>query len=570
MNESGFVARIVAGRLLLAAGLLGLSGYSQADDLCDEPPPCEEAVFTLPPTRMKSMTSSRTPGTICCAGPSFKSMTPTQYAAYAEQGFRDPRTDPLSTFSLDVDAASYGMMRRALMEGRLPDPRSVRLEEFVNFFTYDYPEPQGDEPFAVAAEWAACPWSDGHRLLRIGLKAKDLFRTGQLPPNNLTVLIDVSGSMCGPDRLELAKGGLKQLVELLRPEDRVAIVTYAGGASVVLPSTSGEEQERIRRAIDSLQASGASNGGAGLERAYAEAVKNFDPEANNRVVLITDGDFDLGLSSPDELARLICAKRGRGVFLSVLGVGSGNYQDAVLKRLAKAGDGHYAYLDSELTAKAAFVEMKTFTEEFNGSFYTVAKDVKLQVEFNPTEVAGYRLLGCENSLLQAKDFNDATEDGGEIGSGQTMTAFYEIVPANGRERAFDADPLRYQHVQTIASDEVATLKLRWKEPDGEISKKAEFPLRAKDLVHGKRPSLDFYFAASVAQFALLLSDSRFKGKASYASVGDYIPFKYYDRRGLSDDYRTFVGLAAGLDVQRRPGGDPPSPKDQEVAVEVDI
>ena len=629
MNKSVFVARGVVGGMLLAAGLLGLSGclredeavLAQADveaadapseepdcDLCDEapadamdlvaeelePPPLEDVEIQAPvqvvcsvsvrpppecvafvssPVKMKCMTSSRTPGVFGCAARSRGGMAclpTTRYAACAENDYKDPRTDPLSTFSLDVDTASYGMMRRALMEGRLPDPRAVRLEEFVNFFAYDYPEPQGDEPVAVAAEWAECPWNDGHRLLRLGVKAKDLVRTAALPPCNLTFLIDVSGSMSGADRLDLAKSGLALLVEKLRPEDHVSIVTYASGTAVVLPATSGAEKALIRSRIERLRAFGGTNGGAGLELAYAEAAKHCDPQANNRVILITDGDFNIGLSGPSTMAEFIAEKRGHGIFLSVLGVGTGNYQDATMKRLANAGDGHYAYLDSLLTAK------KVFIDEFSGSLYTVAKDVKLQVEFNPTEVAGYRLLGYENRLLQAKDFNDDRKDAGEVGSGHTMTAFYEIVPAQGSSPAPGTDPLKYQQAVTVPSDEIATLKLRWKDPDGEVSRKAEHPLRAKDLAYGEMPSRDFRFAASVAEFALLLSDSKFKGTANYASVlANARATKGDDPHGLRADFVNQVELAQGLGKNMRAATlvPPPQPiqaQDRDIAVEVDI
>ena len=508
------------------------------------PAASESIAVVNSPVKMKCMVSSRTPGAIGartrgCAAFAGMGYETTRYAEFAENDYKDPRREPLSTFSLDVDTASYAMARRALTMGCLPDPRGVRLEEFVNFFAYDYPEPQGQEPIAVAAEYAACPWNAEHRLLRLGVKAKDLTRNAELPPCNLTFLIDVSGSMSGPDRLERAKKGLGLLVEKLRPADHVAVVTYANDTCVVLPATSGAEKAHIRGRIESLQASGGTNGGAGLELAYAEAAKNFNPQANNRVILITDGDFNIGLSGPAELERFISEKRETGVFLSVVGVGAGNYQDAMMKKLANAGNGNYSYLDSLLTAK------KVFVDEFGASF-TVAKDVKLQIEFNPAQVAGYRLLGYENRLLQAKDFKDDRKDAGEIGSGHSMTAFYEIVPAKG-EAAAVGETLKYQRTETVASEELATLKLRWKEPDGTVSREAERPLRPQDLGRGEKPSADFRFAAAVAEFALILSDSKFKGTANFESVlQNARETKGTDSQGLRADFVNQVELAQGL------------------------
>ena len=358
-----------------------------------------------------------------------------RYAEIKENDYRDPTSEPLSTFGLDVDTSSYTTMRRYLTEWKRQPPKgSVRLEEFVNYFKYRYPQPKGDDPVAIACEMGVCPWAPTHKLLRVGVQAREV-PVEKLPPCNLTFLIDVSGSMGGNGGFEMMKSGLKMLVGKLRPEDRVAIVTYADGTTVQLASTPGSEKNKIRAVVDGLRCGGCTYGAGGIQLAYEEAKKNFDKNANNRVILITDGDFNVGISDPKLLEEFIATKRESGIFLTVLGVGRGNYQDANMKKLSTAGNGNYAYLDSVLEAK------KVMMNEFGGTLFTVAKDVKLQLEFNPAEVKGYRLLGYESRKLAAKDFNDDKKDAGEIGSGHTMTAFYEIVPAGSDEKIADVDPL---------------------------------------------------------------------------------------------------------------------------------
>ena len=434
------------------------------------------------------------------------------YAEFHENEFLDPKSSPLSTFSLDVDTTSYTLMRRNIAEYKcLPAPNSVRLEEFVNYFRYSYPEPDNGDPLAVHCEMAACPWNPKHKLARIGLQAKRIAKDN-IPPCNLTFLIDVSGSMSWHGGIDMVKKGLSLLVGELRDEDRVAIVTYANGTQVRLPSTPGTEKGKILGVIDSLMAGGGTAGGAGIQLAYEEAKKNFDKARNNRVILVTDGDFNIGISSPKELEDFIAEKRDTGVFLTVLGVGSGNYQDGKMKKLANAGNGNYAYIDSVLEAK------KVFMDEFGGTLQTVAKDVKLQIEFNPAQVAGYRLLGYENRMLAAKDFNDDKKDAGEIGSGHTMTAFYEIIPAGSDENVADVDPLKYQENKTAKSDEAFTAKLRWKAPDGDSSVLRETPCTEAAITRGEGASEDFRFASAVAEFALILENSKFKGDASFKSV----------------------------------------------------
>ena len=434
-----------------------------------------------------------------------------RYAEIKENEYRDPKSEPLSTFGLDVDTSSYTTMRRYLAEmRRLPPKDSVRLEEYVNYFKYRYPQPVGDEPIAVACEMGACPWAPTHKLLRVGVQARPV-SAEKLPPCNLTFLIDVSGSMGCNGGFEMMKSGLRMLVGKLRPEDRVAIVTYADGTHVRLAATPGSEKAKILSAVDGLRCGGCTYGEGGIQLAYEEAKKNFDRKANNRVILVTDGDFNVGISNPKSLEEFIASKRESGVFLTVLGVGRGNYQDANMKRLANAGNGNYAYLDSVLEAK------KVMMNEFGGTLFTVAKDVKLQLEFNPAEVKGYRLLGYESRRLAAKDFNDDRKDAGEIGSGHTMTAFYEIVPAGAEEKVADVDPLKYQKRTESGRGEVCTVKLRWKKPDGDKSELKEMPI-AERAITLATPSEDFRFASAVAEAALILSESKFKGSASLGSV----------------------------------------------------
>ncbi len=470
------------------------------------------------PVIMRCMAGSRSPGSIGCAvrspEPESQPYGTERYAEYRENGFLDPKSEPLSTFSLDVDTSSYALMRRYLEDQkRLPPPNAVRLEEYVNYFRYNYAKPQGDDPIAVDCELAECPWNKTHKLLRLGVQAKRL-EGDTMPPCNLTFLVDRSGSMGCNNGMELLKGGLKMLVSRLRAEDHVSIVTYAGGTEVLLRSTPGSDKKKIVDAIDSLQASGCTYGSAGIQLAYAEAERNFDKKTNNRVILVTDGDFNVGISSPRELEDFIASKRSSGVFLSVIGVGRGNYQDAMMKKLANAGNGNYSYLDSLLEAK------KVMLNEIGGTLFTVAKDVKVQIEFNPSQVAGYRLLGYENRLLKAKDFNNDKKDAGEIGSGHSMTAFYELLPVGLKDKSAKdlyVDPLKYQKATAVESEELFTVKMRWKAPDGDKSKLKEIAKSAAAITRTE-PSEDFRFASAVAEFALVLENSEFKGDASFEDV----------------------------------------------------
>ena len=530
--------------------------------------PQDTVSYVSSPVRIRSMAGSRSPGSISAVHRSMEVgprplPSGERYASSDENTFKDPHGEPLSTFGLDVDTSSYALMRSSINELRSrPAKESVRIEEYVNYFKYAYPQPKGDEPVAVDCELATCPWNAKHRLLRLGVQAKTV-DAEKLPPCNLTFLIDVSGSMEWNRGLSLAKAGLKLLVDRLRDEDHVAIVTYANGTEVRLPSVSGREKRAIVSVIDGLSAGGGTAGGAGIRLAYSEAQKNFTAKANNRVILITDGDFNIGVSSPEELEKLIAEKRDSGVFLTVLGVGRGNYQDANMKKLANAGNGNYGYIDSMLEAK------KLFVNEFGGTLMTVAKDVKVQVEFNPAEVAGYRLLGYENRILKAEDFNDDRKDAGEIGSGHTMTAFYEIVPAGSDDKTVSVDPLKYQKSEVVGKGELFTVKTRYKLPGDEKSVLRERAHTAAELTR-KEPSEDFRFASAVAEFALLLKDSKFKGEASFQQVLERARgAKGEDREGYRAE---FIRLVEAAELMMSPGGTPrPDEQDpSEIRVDVDI
>ena len=454
-----------------------------------------------------------------------------RFADFKENEFLDAAKNPLSTFSIDVDTASYANARRYLEQyDRLPPKDSVRTEEFVNYFTYGYPQPAGNEPFAVSCELAGCPWKPGHRLLRVALQAKDM-GTAKIPPSNLVFLIDTSGSM--GDSIGLLKQSFKVLADQLRPEDSVSIVTYAGTAGVLLPATSGKDRHRILDAIESLGAGGSTHGSAGIQEAYRIAKENFRKDGNNRVILATDGDFNVGVSSDAELEKLIEGKRDDGIFLTVLGFGYGNYQDARMKKLADTGNGNYAYVDNLMEAK------KVLATEFGG-LYTIAKDVKVQIEFNPAKVGAYRLLGYECRLLQAKDFNDDKKDAGELGAGHRVTAFYEIVSPGADDAPDTTDELHYQQTSAIDSPDLLTLKLRWKEPDASESTRVDRRITPEEIF-AENPSEDFRFASAVAEFALLLRDSKFKGDASF----DSLIRRAKDTKGRDDEgYRAeFIRLA---------------------------
>jgi Ca-activated chloride channel family protein len=437
------------------------------------------------------------------------------YDGIAENRFLTVKDNPLSTFSIDVDAASYSNVRRFLNNGQLPPAGAVRIEELINYFHYDYPQPEEGKPFSIHTELSEAPWNKDHRLVLVSLQGKKV-PTENIPESNLVFLIDVSGSMEAPDKLPLVKQSMKLLADQLREKDKVAIVVYAGSAGLVLPATSGANTQTIKDAIERLTAGGSTAGGAGIKLAYSIARQNFVQGGNNRVILCTDGDFNVGASSDDDMERLIEQERKSGVFLTVLGYGMGNYKDNKMQKLADKGNGNHAYIDDISEAK------KVLVNEFGGTLFTIAKDVKLQVEFNPSKVQAYRLIGYENRMLHKEDFNNDKKDAGELGSGHTVTALYEVIPVGVKSDFIEkVDPLKYQDVakQKAAnnSPELMTIKFRYKDPAGEKSKLTEHP-----VIDGhtalSNASGNFRFAAAVAQFGMLLTHSEFMQQSSYNNV----------------------------------------------------
>lgn len=435
------------------------------------------------------------------------------YSAINENDFHAVTNQPLSTFSIDVDRASYSNIRRFLNAGEMPPADAVRVEEMINYFNYNYSNPTGKAPVAIHADMAVCPWNTGHQLVRIALKGKEVAKNN-LPPSNIVFLIDVSGSMSDENKLPLVKQAFKTLVGQLRPVDKVAIVVYAGAAGQVLPSTSGDNKTTILDALDKLEAGGSTAGGAGIQLAYKTAAENLIRNGNNRVIIATDGDFNVGASSDGELQRLIEQEREKGIFLSVLGFGMGNYKDNKLETLADKGNGNYAYIDNFEEAR------RTFVTEFGGTLFTIAKDVKLQIEFNPRFVQSYRLVGYENRLLQNEDFNNDKKDAGDMGAGHTVTALYEIIPAGGKpDQPLAVDPLKYQlpAAATGNTSEVLTVKLRYKEPTDSTSQLISQVLNWKKQDIKDAPE-DFRMATAVADFGLLLRNSAHKGDATWEQV----------------------------------------------------
>jgi Ca-activated chloride channel family protein len=437
------------------------------------------------------------------------------YAHITENPFVSVKNQPLSTFSIDVDTASYSNSRRFLADGQLPPKDAIRVEEWLNYFAYDYAPPSGDAPFAINTEVTSCPWNSAHRLVRIGIKGREI-REENLPARNLVFLLDVSGSMMSPDKLPLVKRGLSMLAESLRPKDSIAIVVYAGNSGLVLPATSGNERGKILKALDGLEAGGSTNGGDGIRLAYQVAEQQFRKGGINRVILATDGDFNVGTTSEGELIRLIEAKRKTGVFLTVLGFGTGNVKDSTMEMLADQGNGNYAYIDTLTEAR------KVLVREAGSTLVTIAKDVKLQVELNPLRVASYKLIGYENRLLAKEDFNDDQKDAGEIGAGHTVTALYEIVPKGAPQPHLPAvDPLKYQAPgaasAAASSGELMTVNVRYKPPQGDVSTKLSLVVRdgVKPL---EQASDDYRFGVAVANVALLLRGSADVKQSSLTSA----------------------------------------------------
>ena len=435
------------------------------------------------------------------------------YSPITENDFKNALMNPLSTFSIDVDAASYSNMRRFINSGQNPPADAVRIEEMINYFSYDYPHPKDEHPFSITTEVSDCPWNKNNKLVHIGLQGKNI-DMNELPASNLVFLLDVSGSMSSPNKLPLLKKSFNLLVDNLREDDRVAIVVYAGAAGLVLPSTSGADKNKILEALNNLNAGGSTAGGAGIKLAYKVAQDNFIKGGNNRIILATDGDFNIGASSDGEMTRLIEEKRKSGVYLTCLGFGMGNYKDSKMETLADKGNGNYAYIDNILEAK------KVLVTEMGGTLFTIAKDVKLQLEFNPNKVESYKLIGYENRLLNSEDFNDDTKDAGELGAGHTVTALYEVVlKGNGSVPAID--PLRYQNLTELIpknnNGELLTVKFRYKKPDEETSKLIVNHLMDKSVSLSKS-SDNFRFSAAVAEFGMLLRNSKHKANANYKQV----------------------------------------------------
>jgi Ca-activated chloride channel family protein len=470
-----------------------------------------------------------------------------EYGRFQENPFLKAVDNPLSTFSIDVDRASYSNVRRYLTAGQRPPRDAVRIEELINYFSYDYPDPRGADPFSVTTEIAACPWNAKDRLLLVGLQARRM-KTADLPPTNLVFLIDVSGSMEMPNKLPLVKDSLGLLVNQLRAQDRVAIVVYAGNAGLVLPSTSGGNKGAILSAINGLEAGGSTAGGAGIKLAYRIAKENFIDGGNNRVILATDGDFNVGASSDGELEQLIEEKRKDRIFLTVLGFGMGNLKDSKMELLADKGNGNYAYIDDLSEAR------KTLVHEMGGTLFTVAKDVKLQIEFNPAKVLAYRLIGYENRLLRKEDFHDDTKDAGELGAGHSVTALYELVPPDGDQALAQVDPLKYQTTAVApsakSSPELLTLKLRYKAPDSDTSK-----LMTETVGDQTGPFAtatdNLRFAASVAELGMLLRNSPHKGTASFGQVREIAQQALgRDFEGYRHDFLSMISMA-----ERVPNGE---------------
>ncbi len=477
------------------------------------------------------------------SGPPIRHAGPFNTEAYdsiEENRFRRVDADPLSTFSIDVDTASYANVRRFLTDGGLPPPGAVRIEELVNYFRFDYPQPSDQAPFSITTELTASPWNPRHKLALIGLQGREI-KDREPSPRNLVFLIDVSGSMMPSDKLPLVRTAMRMLTDVLSERDRVAIVVYAGASGLVLPSTSGDQKERIHQALARLEAGGSTNGASGIRLAYQVARSNFLPGGVNRVVLATDGDFNVGVTNQSELVRLIEQERESGIFLSVLGVGTGNLKDSTMERLADKGNGNYSYLDTLHEAR------KVLVREAGGTLDTIAKDVKIQVEFNPRGVAAYRLIGYENRLLRNEDFNDDKKDAGEIGAGHSVTALYEIVPVGVEVDGPTVDPLKYQRetrrTRAAASGELLTVKVRYKAPDGDTSLLLSRVLTNR--ASGMTPNIGF--ASSVAEFGMLLRDSPDRGSASFLAAAERARrFRGEDKEGYRAEFIQLSERAAGL------------------------
>ena len=466
-----------------------------------------------------------------------------EYDRIVENGFINSMNNPLSTFSIDVDTASYANVRRFLRKGSLPYADAVRIEELINYFHYNYPEPTGEHPFSINTEVSRAPWNKENLLVKIGLQGETI-SFDELPASNLVFLLDVSGSMNDSNKLPLLKSALKLVVNNMREQDSIAIAVYAGAAGTVLEPTSGTNKNRILEALENLEAGGSTAGAEGIKLAYEKAQENFKTHGNNRIILATDGDFNVGVSSNAELERLIEKKRESGIYLTVLGFGMGNYKDSKMEILADKGNGNYAYIDSILEAR------KVLVEEMGGTFYTIAKDVKIQIEFNPALIESYRLIGYENRVMANEDFKDDTKDAGELGAGHSVTALYELIPAGRTNQESD---LKYQSSEindkALTSDELMTVKFRYKRPDSGISSLLELVVN-NNIVDFESTSNDFRFAASVAQWGMLLRDSQYLGSTTFEQViQNAADSKGKDENGYRSEFINLVKLSRDLSVE---------------------
>jgi Ca-activated chloride channel homolog len=557
LELSGFQA--VVASVQLKVGDNPKATYSMHPAALNERVDVTQEPSSLPPSSMSRRRNDAQAGAAAIAAaplsyPAIR-MTPSRpypfpggesYARSDENPFRNVTTEPLSTFAIDVDTASYANVRRYLTEGSLPPVDAVRIEELINYFRYQYRQPEGDAPFSVTTELTQCPWNAKHRLALIGLQGRQV-PDDDLAPRNLVFLIDVSGSMQSADRLPLVRNALRMFSDTLTSRDRVAIVVYAGSSGLVLPSTPGDHRGRIHRALAELEAGGSTNGAQGIRLAYETARAQFVRGGINRVILATDGDFNVGVTTHADLLKLIEQERASGVFLSVLGVGTGNLKDSTMEMLADKGNGNYSYLDSLAEAR------KVLIKEGGSTLVTIAKDVKLQVEFNPRHVAGYRLIGYENRLLRNEDFNDDKKDAGELGAAHSVTALYEIVPAGVDLPQPAIDPLKYQTQPAVKADaatnELLTVKLRYKQPDGDTSR-----LIARTLDHRPQAmSVNVGFASAVAEIGMLLRGSPHQPRADFDSaIARARQFRGSDDEGYRMEFIKLAEVAAALKKVARP------------------
>jgi Ca-activated chloride channel homolog len=486
----------------------------------------------------------------CMAAPSpnigYTTFNTEDYSSINENGFKSVKSNPLSTFSIDVDNASYSNIRRFINMGQLPPKDAVRTEEMINYFHYEYQQPKSDEPFSVTTEYSTCPWNENNTLMLVALQGKKIEKEN-LPPSNLVFLLDVSGSMNAQNKLPLVKSAMRMLAEELRPQDKVSIVVYAGAAGVVLDATPGSNKKKITDAIDNLNAGGSTAGGEGIKLAYKIAEENKFEGGNNRIILATDGDFNVGISSDSEMERLVEQERGKGIYVTVLGFGMGNYKDNKLETIADKGNGNYAYIDNLLEAR------KVLIKEFGGTLFTIAQDVKFQIEFNPAKIKGYRLIGYENRLLNDEDFNNDKKDAGEMGSGHQVTALYEIVPVGSETVIPEVDELKYQQKQgTVKVDfskELLTIKVRYKKPGEENSNLITIPV-PDSKVKFSNASNNFRFVSSIAQFGMILRDSEFRGSATVKNTIEMAKLaRGNDEEGYAGEFIRLIETAGALGLK---------------------